>query len=72
MCIFCKIVAHEIPAKVIYEDDKFIAFLDISQTTKGHTLVVPKFHSNSIYDLVDESMDIMKVVKKVSLFLLLY
>ena len=40
MCIFCAIAAHEIPSKVVYEDDKFIAFLDLTQTTIGHTLVV--------------------------------
>ncbi|WP_019771580.1 HIT domain-containing protein, partial [Streptococcus sobrinus] len=43
-CIFCKILAGEIPSSKIYEDDKVLAFLDISQTTKGHTLVIPKEH----------------------------
>lgn len=41
-CIFCKIIAGEIPAYKIYEDDDILAFLDITQTTKGHTLVIPK------------------------------
>lgn len=41
-CIFCKIVAGEIPASKVYEDDHFLAFLDISQVTPGHTLVIPK------------------------------
>ena len=67
MCIFCKIAAHEIPSKIVYEDDKFIAFLDLSQTTKGHTLVVPKRHSKCIFDLNDEdAKEIMLVVKKVA------
>lgn len=41
-CIFCKILAGEIPASKVYEDDQALAFLDISQVTPGHTLVVPK------------------------------
>lgn len=42
MTIFTKIINRDIPAHIVYEDDSVIAFLDISQTTKGHTLVVPK------------------------------
>ena len=67
MCIFCAIAAHEIPSKVVYEDDKFIAFLDLTQTTIGHTLVVPKRHSKCIFDLNEEdAKEIMLVVKKVA------
>jgi histidine triad (HIT) family protein len=70
MCIFCKIAAHEIPSKIVYEDDKFIAFLDLSQTTKGHTLVVPKRHSKNIYELNEEdAREALVVVKKVALML---
>ncbi|MCB9498449.1 MAG: HIT family protein [Bacillales bacterium] len=70
MCIFCMIASHEIPAKVIYEDDKFIAFLDLTQTTKGHTLVVPKKHSKNIYDLdKEDAKEILLVVQKVALML---
>ncbi len=47
-CIFCKIAAKEIPGKIVYEDDACIAFLDLSQTTKGHTLVIPKAHFDSV------------------------
>lgn len=43
-CIFCKIVNGEIPCAKVYEDDDVLAFLDISQTTKGHVLVVSKSH----------------------------
>lgn len=49
-CIFCKIVNNEIPNYTVYEDDIVKAFLDISQTTPGHTLVVPKKHVDDIYD----------------------
>ena len=45
-CIFCKILAGEIPAAKVYEDEQVLAFLDISQVTPGHTLVVPKEHQS--------------------------
>lgn len=48
-CIFCKIVNGEIPSAKVYEDKDVYAFLDISQVTKGHTLVVPKEHCQDIY-----------------------
>ncbi|MBF8970818.1 HIT family protein [Streptococcus sp. NLN76] len=50
-CLFCKIVAGEIPASKIYEDEHILAFLDISQTTPGHTLIIPKKHYRNILDL---------------------
>ena len=54
-CIFCKIIDQEIPSYKIYEDEKVYAFLDISQATKGHTLVVPKQHVNDIFEY-DENL----------------
>ena len=53
-CIFCKIVAGEIPSHKIYEDDKTFAFLDIRANNPGHTLVVPKEHHRNIFDLPPE------------------
>ncbi|MBM7643459.1 HIT family protein [Streptococcus loxodontisalivarius] len=50
-CIFCKIVAGEIPSSKVYEDDEVLAFLDISQTTKGHTLLIPKKHVRNVLDM---------------------
>lgn len=47
-CIFCKIVAGEIPAATIYEDDHVLAFLDIGPIHKGHTLVIPKTHGATL------------------------
>ena len=55
-CIFCKIAAKEIPGKVVYEDDTCIAFLDLSQTTDGHTLVIPKEHYDSFLEADPEVM----------------
>ena len=66
MCIFCKIANHEIESKVVYEDDKYLAFLDLTQTTTGHTLVIPKKHSKNIFELDEENGDIMRVVKTVA------
>lgn len=50
-CIFCKILAGEIPASKVYEDDQVLAFLDISQVTPGHTLVVPKKHHRNLLEM---------------------
>lgn len=49
-CIFCKIIDGEIPSAKVYEDEHVYAFLDISQVTKGHTLLIPKIHTKNIYE----------------------
>ena len=54
MCVFCKILNGEIPGSKIYENDYCVAILDISQTTKGHTLVIPKRHVENVFDLNNE------------------
>lgn len=54
MCVFCKILNGEIPGSKIYENEQCIAILDISQTTKGHTLVIPKRHVENVFDLNNE------------------
>ena len=48
-CIFCKIIRNEIPNVAVYEDDVVKAFLDITQVTPGHTLIVPKKHVPDIF-----------------------
>lgn len=53
--IFSKIITREIPAHLVYEDDYVIAFLDISQATKGHTLVVPKVAYKDIFDVPEKT-----------------
>ena len=50
-CIFCKIAAKEIPAHVVYEDDQFIAFLDIHPRSPGHVQVIPKDHYRWVWDV---------------------
>lgn len=50
-CIFCKIVSKEIPAHIVYEDENFMAFLDIRPISVGHTLVIPKEHYRWVWDV---------------------
>lgn len=57
-CIFCKIIAGEIPSITVYEDDKFKAIFDIYPASKGHILVLPKKHIENIYELDDETASI--------------
>ena len=69
-CIFCKIIAGDIPSSKVYEDEEVLAFLDISQVTPGHTLVVPKKHARNLLEM-DETATaqlfarVSKVAKKV-------
>ena len=63
-CIFCKIINKEIPSNIVYEDDKFLAFLDIAKATNGHTILIPKKHSKNILECDDETLSEMIVVAK--------
>ena len=60
-CVFCKIVNKEIPAKVVYEDDNYIAFDDINPKMKTHILIIPKKHIER-FDKI-ESVEDMELVK---------
>lgn len=53
-CVFCKIVAGELPSTRIYEDDKVIAFMDIFPLRRGHVLVIPKLHQQRLQDLPED------------------
>jgi len=65
-CIFCKIVRGEIPSHKVYEDDDVLAFLDISQVTKGHTLVVSKKHYDNFLATPQEVMHkVMDVAQRI-------
>ena len=55
-CIFCKIVAGQMPAHKVYEDEHSLAFLDILPASRGHTLVIPKDHAADIYDISPETL----------------
>jgi len=66
-CIFCKILAGEIPCSKVYEDTQFIAFLDIRPVHKGHVLIVPKKHFVNIFDTPDEEAEaIYKVARTIA------
>ena len=66
-CIFCKIVEKKIPARIISESDKSLAFLDAFPVTKGHALVVPKKHYDKIQQMSpDENADLFKLVQQVT------
>ena len=66
-CIFCKIINQEIPSYKIYEDEYVYAFLDITQVTKGHTLVIPKEHHATIFELPSEiAANLYRVVPHIS------
>lgn len=66
-CIFCSVVAGKVPAKKVYEDESVLAFLDINPRNPGHTLVVPKKHFETIFDMPDsEAVDLFKVVKQLA------
>jgi histidine triad (HIT) family protein len=52
-CVFCRIVAKEIPAAVVYEDELTIAFMDAGQVNPGHVLVAAKGHAENLYELND-------------------
>lgn len=62
MTLFQKIIDKEIPSKVIYEDEKYMAFLDISQATKGHTLIIPKQATESILTATPETVGEMNIL----------
>lgn len=66
MCLFCKIIAGEIPSYKVYEDGDVLAFLDIAPVNYGHTLVVPKKHFTNFEDTPEEELaKLITVVKRV-------
>jgi len=69
-CLFCKIIKGEIPAKIVYEDDFTVAFLDISPCAEGHTVVIPKQHFEKFTDMKEKDAgnlfaSVQKVAKAV-------
>ena len=67
MCVFCKIINNEFSSYKVYEDEEVLAILDLSQTTYGHTLVMPKKHYDNMLAIPqNEWAHLMKVVKTLS------
>ncbi len=71
-CIFCKIIQGKIPSAKVYEDDSTVSFLDIMPANKGHCLVVPKSHYESLLEMPEEGLKSLiitsqKIAKALSL-----
>ncbi|MDE2037639.1 MAG: HIT domain-containing protein [Patescibacteria group bacterium] len=65
-CVFCKIARKELPSHVVYEDDRFLAFLDIHPQSPGHVQVIPKEHHRWVWDVPDAGA-YFEIAKKVAL-----
>ena len=66
-CIFCKLACGDIPTNTIYEDDSFRAILDNGPATRGHTLIIPKDHSDDLFSLPEETAaGAVKLAKKIA------
>jgi len=66
-CKFCRIVKRELNSYKLYEDEKFLAFLDINSVQEGHFMIIPKKHSEYIFDLEEpDYSELMKLAKKLS------
>ena len=63
-CIFCKIIAGELPTSKIYEDESLFAFLNINPVHKGHALLIPKKHVSTIFDADDALLEHLAVTLK--------
>src|SRR4051812_41072850 len=55
-CLFCKIVAGELPSTRVHEDERTIAFMDINPAVRGHVLVIPREHSRNLFDIAPEDL----------------
>ncbi|MBD5547658.1 MAG: HIT family protein [Lachnospiraceae bacterium] len=64
-CVFCKIIAGEIPSHTLHEDEQFKVILDVGPATKGHALILPKHHYANLYELPENmAADAMRLAKK--------
>ncbi len=61
-CIFCKIVAGELPARILAEDERTVAFMDINPATRGHALVVPRRHARDLLSVEHDDLAAVAVV----------
>ena len=66
-CIFCKIIAGEIPSTTVYEDEDFKAILDVNPAARGHVIILPKHHADDVFSLEDSQAEkIFPVAKKIA------
>ncbi len=66
-CIFCKIIAGEIPSATVYEDEDFKAILDVNPAARGHVIILPKKHADNIFELEEkDAAKVFPVAKKIA------
>jgi len=66
-CIFCKIIKGDIPSFKLIETERSFSFLDIGPLSKGHALVIPKYHAEKLHELPDEYLtDVLPIAKKIA------
>ncbi len=63
-CIFCKILAGELPAQIVDEDERTIAFMDIAPATRGHALVIPRAHAVDLLSIGEEDLTAVALAAK--------
>ena len=63
-CIFCQIVAGQLPSQIVAEDELTISFMDISPATRGHALVIPRRHARDLLELGDEDLSAVALAAK--------
>ncbi|KAF2121800.1 HIT-like domain-containing protein [Lophiotrema nucula] len=67
-CIFCRIIKGEIPSLKIFESEKTLAFLDIGPLSKGHSLVIPKYHGAKLHDVPDDQLhEVLSIAKRIAI-----
>ena len=67
-CVFCRIAQKQVPASLIYEDEKALAFLDVRPLSEGHTLIIPKAHYETVFDIPQELITYLHgITKRVAL-----
>lgn len=65
-CLFCKIVANELPSQKVYENDRILAFEDISPAAPVHVLIIPKHHIASVMEIGETQYDVVAEIHKVA------
>jgi histidine triad (HIT) family protein len=63
-CIFCKIIAGELPGEIVDSDERTVAFMDINPATRGHALVIPRAHSKDLMEIAEEDLEATNVAAR--------
>jgi histidine triad (HIT) family protein len=65
-CIFCKIVAGEIPSQILSQDELTISFMDIAPATRGHALVIPRRHTRDLLEIGDDELAVVRAARRLA------